>query len=99
MSDLREKLQTEVDQCDWSMLRPHHNRGAVFLLEDPVSLLDAAVAVATDDAEKVKKWQQNNIIRQPNNDETESWEKNDLRKFADFIIIQPYVLIKLKPLS
>lgn len=91
---LAKKLETEIDSCDWSMLKAHHERGAVFILEDPISLVDAGVAIATDNVEQIKAWQQTELIRNLRDQEVETFKKEEYRKIAKFLIIQPYVLIK-----
>ncbi|MDH5581478.1 MAG: DUF2288 domain-containing protein [Bdellovibrionales bacterium] len=96
MSDeLKEKLSTEIETCDWSMLSIHNKSDSIIVVEASLDLLEAGVALATDDVEKVKGWQNKGQIRRPLPKEVESWEKSPNEKLAKFIIIQPFVLIQL----
>ncbi len=92
---LKDKLATEVESCDWSMLSIHQKREAIILIDGSIELLDAGVALATDDAESVKIWQKDDLIRRPTESEISQWEKDPHNKFAKFLIIQPFVLIQL----
>jgi hypothetical protein len=94
MKELKEKLQTEVEQADWDMLRVHHEKGSVFFIHGHLELLDVAVAVAKDKAEFIKVWLDSNELARPSEIEIEEYEKEPYRKICDFIIIQPYVLAK-----
>lgn len=95
MDKLREKLQTEIEQADWDMLRTHHENGAVFIVSGSVSLLDAAVAIAEDKTQFVKIWLDNGELARPTDKQVQQFEKNQFEKICDFVIIQPYVLVSL----
>ena len=94
MNDLKDKLKNEVDQADWDLLKVHHENGAVFCVHGPLGLLDVAVAVAQDKTQFVKIWLDNGELKRPTEDEVAQFEKEPFKKICDFIIIQPYVLIK-----
>ena len=95
MSDLKEKLKTEIEQADWDMLRVHHERGALFLVDQKLDLLDVGVAIAEDNISLVKIWLDNKELYQVSVEEVSEFEKNDREKLGDFIIIQPYVLLQV----
>ena len=84
----------EVDKASWAMLRDHHERGAVFLVKD-LDLVDAAVALAQDQAAKVKIWLDGGNLVKVEDEDAENYEKSASEENFQFIIIQPYVLIKL----
>lgn len=84
----------EVDKASWAMLRDHHKRGAVFLVKD-LDLVDAAAALAQDEAAKVKLWLDGGNLVKVEDEEAEDYEKSASEENFQFIIIQPYVLIKL----
>jgi hypothetical protein len=93
--ELKKKLATEIEECDWSLLRDHYKRQALVLVEPDVDLVDAGVALALDDAESVKAWQAKNWIRKPTENEVDSWEGDPYKRLARFVIVQPFVLIQL----
>lgn len=94
--ELIEKLKNEIDHCDWEMLKIHHQNGAVFLLHDSLALEEVGVALAKDQAEKVKEWMEKSWLYRPTDAQAVEWEKKSTKELASFLIIQPYVLIKLK---
>ncbi len=94
MEDLKQKLANEVDQADWDMLRIHHQNHAVYLVLEDLLLLDVAVAIAQDKVSFVKIWLDNQQLRRPTDKEVQDYEKSKFAKNFEFIILQPYVLIK-----
>ena len=90
--DLREKFVSEVEECDWDMLKPHHERGAVFIVGKNIDLIDVAVALGEDKVDQVKIWLDNGDFFKL--EDTENYEKTPYEKFAKFLIVQPYVLVK-----
>lgn len=95
MEELREKLKTEIDQTDWNALKIHHENGAVFIVDDKLELIDVGVAIAMDKLDFVKIWLDNDQLKRPTEEQVEQFNQNEYEKLADFLIIQPYVLIKL----
>ena len=92
---LADKLKTEVEECDWSMLDKHLEKEAVIIASPEIDLLSVGLALAQDDAESVKAWQGSNALRKPNKDDIDAWKKDPYKKFAKFIIIQPFVIIQV----
>lgn len=95
MSELREKLKTEIDQADWSMLKPHYEKNAVFLIEADIDLITAGVAVAEDKSQIVSMWLTDKKMYRPTDEQVKSFEADQYKKRFNFIIIQPYVLVQL----
>ncbi len=95
VEDLKDKLKTEVEQADWDMLKIHHQNGAVFIVSSPLELLDAAVAIAQDKSQFVKLWLDNGELARPTEKQVKNFEEKPYEKICDFVIIQPYVLVRL----
>ena len=89
---LREKLADEVGTVAWSWLRPHHERGILFLVAEELELLEVALAVAEDRVEKVKAWLEAGHLCQPQPEQVEVWESCG-GLFAG-VIVKPYVFFK-----
>ena len=85
-----------MDECSWDLLKAHYDRGAVFLIKENITLVDAAVALAVDDVEQVKKWQNEEVIQPLTEDLKEELKSKPLEKLVKFIIVQPYVLVQKK---
>ncbi|MAQ18020.1 MAG: hypothetical protein CMN30_24885 [Sandaracinus sp.] len=89
---LREKLEAEVLPATWAALEPHARRNALFVVAEGTELVDAAVAVASDDQETVGRWIQDTTIRRPTLDEVTAWDEAPVAFYA--IIVQPFVLCR-----
>ena len=94
-NELEEKLIKEIQSANWNMLEPHFKRDAVFLVSGDLDLVSVGLAIAGDQADLIKGWQEKNQFRRPNESEIELWKKDESKNFAQFLIIQPYVIVKL----
>ena len=92
---LKDKLKSEIDQADWSMLKVHHDNGALFVVSNKLNLVDVAAAVALDEVNLVKIWLENGDLRRLEDNHVKEFEKNQQVKIGDVVIVQPYVLMKL----
>jgi len=88
-------FQNQVDEADWSLLAPHHTRGALFIVDRELDLVEVATAIAQDDLNRVQIWLGNSQLRRPSEEEEKSWSEDQHRKMAQFLIVQPYVIIQL----
>lgn len=90
--DLRERLKKDIGVEEWVVMRPHFWRGALILLEESLELIEVGEAVAQDDHVKVQEWIQSGLLKKPDEDQAKKWEIEKAR--FDFLIVQPYVLVK-----
>ena len=90
MSDLRKKLQTEIEECDWNLLDKNLERGAVILVESSLDLVDVGVAIAEDQTQTVANWLNDRKLLNISMEDAETYKDS---KFQ-FLIIQPYVLVQ-----
>lgn len=91
---LYEKLESEIESCDWEALADHFERGAILIVDGSLDLAEAGVAMANDDTKTIENWLNQSMITKPTLDDKEVWSQNHKTKFARFLIIQPYVLIQ-----
>lgn len=90
---LREQLESELGDCLASDLKAHLERGAVVIVAPEIPLIDAAQAVAEDDADSVKYWIEKESFRRPKESEMTAWSDNPELKFRS-VIVRPYVLVQ-----
>ncbi len=88
--ELRERLQRERGRVQWSDLRAHNDRMALFLVVE-VDLLDVAVAVAEDDTIAVQGWIDGQQLVRPSRAQLSKWQDDQGKPF-DSVVVQPYVL-------
>lgn len=91
MSDLKEKLENEIQQIEWEQLKPHHERQALVMVSQELLLIDVALAFAEDNTESVKKWMDKKLVYKPSPLDT---ARHPSEKTFIFIIVQPFVLVQ-----
>lgn len=94
---LRDRLLKDLEDASWDMLAPHHEREALFVIGEDVELVDAGIALANDDVELVKEWQQTGRIKRPTEDDVDEYSQDKDKHVWQFLIIQPYVIVKKIP--
>ncbi len=96
-NDLRQRLTAEIDFADWQDLLPHFARQRVFACRDGLALLDAATAVALDDVDTIRKWIFSGLLHTPDDEQATRWLA--AKAVFRFVIIQPYVLVKIREVA
>jgi len=92
MSDaIRDKLAQEEGPVLWRDLRAHAKRGGLLLVAGELTLLEAATAIATDDAARVEAWLTAGHLLKPSLPALESWEE-ELDKPFRAVVVQPFAL-------
>ncbi len=90
--DTRQKLRDEQMLCDFAALRPHQKRDALFVVRNPLPLVEAGLSIAKDDAMSLDAWMKAGLFGRPTNAELEDWEAREAPSLT-CLILQPYVLV------
>ena len=77
---------------DWTTLEPFFARGQLLRVAPSLSLLDAAVAVAEDDAEQVAQWQQADTFGTVSDAEALAWQQANATLWT--VVVRPFVLVQ-----
>lgn len=93
MSDLREKLQQNLDEAEWEWLIPHVRKDAVIVVAENLDLLDVGEAIASDNILSVQHWIDEQLLAKPTLDQVGEWNLNREKRF-NALIVEPYVIIK-----
>ena len=93
--DLREKLAGEIDVTDWEALAPHATAGRLFVVATELTLLEAAVAVASDDKEQVEPWIASGQLARPTVSQVEQFQSQRGLALA-CVIVSPFVLVQAR---
>jgi hypothetical protein len=80
--------ELEVQQVDWGMLRPHAERGALYLLDDTEDLMAVAVAIRDDDVAKIRSLMETQSLVLADQGVVDGPDEPEFR----FVIVQPYVV-------
>lgn len=89
--ELRAKLEEEILEATWYALKPHAERGVLILVEQPLALTDAGLALAYDDTPTVEKWLGEGLLYKPSPEHIDNWN-NSTNKWFSMSIVQPFVL-------
>lgn len=89
----RISLEQQVDEVTWDMLVPHIEKGQFLVVGQSLDFLGTAVAIAEDDAEKVKIWIEHGHLNRPSPESLESWSLVVGKQFR-FLIVRPFILIQ-----
>lgn len=93
MSDLREKLQQNIDEAEWEWLIPHVQKDGVIVVAKNLDLLDVGEAIAGDNIPSVQRWIDEQLLAKPTIDQVGEWNLNRTKRF-NALIVEPYVLIQ-----
>lgn len=97
MSDqLREKLRGEIAAVDAAALLPHYRRGGLLVVAVHLDLLDAAEAIASDDASRVSALLEAGELAKPSLAELADWCADTALRLQ-VVIVQPFVIAQLLP--
>lgn len=61
-SELNKRLESEVGTAPWSILKAHHRRGALVVVDSSLDLVAVGAAVVVDDTEVIKNWMSMNQL-------------------------------------
>lgn len=92
MEDLRSKLHLETAPMSWRVLAPFFARGQLLWIGAELSLLDAAVAVAQDDSERVQQWMAAGYMAQVSDAQAMQWNEAQAELWA--VVVRPFVLVQ-----
>lgn len=93
--DLKEKLNKEVLETNWPPLVDHFARGAVYLVDRELDLVEVGLTMADDDVSRIKSYLDDGLMYPPTPEEATSFSEDE-SLFFNMLIIEPYVLIQRK---
>ncbi len=96
MSEIKNQLVDDLAEVEWERLRPHFDRDGLILVAPDLEILEAASAVADNDAAKVGSWLESTLLTKPDAEMIAAWDEEPKRLFS-VLIVQPFVLFKEIP--
>ncbi len=97
---MRDELLAKLGVVLWSDLQAHAKRDALIVVTGALDIVDAGVALAQNDVERVQQWIQSGLLTKPTAAELELWSIDSAARF-ETLIIAPFVLMRprARPLS
>ncbi|MEO0455824.1 MAG: DUF2288 domain-containing protein [Cyanobacteria bacterium P01_A01_bin.114] len=96
--DLRQELTNMVGPAVWEWIKPHASRDAVVVVDPQLDLVEAGLALATDNVQAVQRWIGEALIAKPTPEQLTVWGGDHGKRFNS-LIVQPYVLVQDMPVS
>lgn len=92
--DVEFDFSNEIQKASWQILEPHHRRGGLFSISDKLDLATVAFAISKDKVDLVKIWLDNGDFKKVEDQDVKNFDMKSEEEIAEFIIVQPYVIIK-----
>jgi len=89
---LKDKLNLETAQIEWSALQRDFAAGRVISVHQSLDLVDVAKAFAEDDSKLVKEWMELNQVHPVTDEQATAWFEADADVWA--VVIRPWVLVQ-----
>ncbi|WP_313210596.1 DUF2288 domain-containing protein [Stutzerimonas nitrititolerans] len=86
------KLLGETAAISWQELQPFFARGALLQVAGDCDLVEAALAVAQDDGDKVAQWMANGQLGRLEVEQAKDWQARDPDLWA--VVVAPWVLVQ-----
>jgi hypothetical protein len=90
---MRERLAAYLGDVFWTDLRAHAARDALIVVAEDLDMLDAGVAIASNDTKTVAAWIDERRLSKPSTDDLARWPSEPLATFES-LVVAPYVLIR-----
>jgi len=90
---LAKQLTQECAVIEWSMLKPHYDRGALIIVKEGVDIITTGVQIAGNNTQLVQKWIDDQTLIKPTSDQASEWEQCN-RSFRS-VVIAPFVLMQM----
>lgn len=90
---LKEELALNIDEAEWSWLKPHLDRDALITVASVLDLAEAGERIAANDSHTVSAWITAAKVGKPTDEEIKKWNDEPGKKFL-ILIVSPYVLIQ-----
>jgi hypothetical protein len=87
-------FSNEIQKGKWELLKPHYERETVFVVNDPLDLQTVGHCLAKDQVNILKIWLDNNEVEKLDEDSIAPLVKQPTAELFDFLIVQPFILIK-----
>jgi len=92
--DVEFDFSNEIQKGRWELIEPHFNRGTVFIINEPLDLQTVGHCLAKDQVNILKIWLDSKEVVKLEEEDLGNYVENPSADFCDFLIVQPFILIK-----
>ncbi|RMF26451.1 MAG: DUF2288 family protein, partial [Cyanobacteria bacterium J083] len=65
MQQLKQQLEEELATVTWNSLTDHAKRDGIIIIDSALNLIEAGIAIATDNSSLVQGWIEKKLITKP----------------------------------
>lgn len=87
-----DKIKKDIFTAKWTDLQRHYALGSVYLLDGEVDMVELSIAVASDDASKIKALLESGKMGQIPDETAQNFAKDN--SLFQCSIIQPFVFVQ-----
>ncbi|MGE8345096.1 DUF2288 domain-containing protein [Pseudomonas helleri] len=91
-STLYAKLLGETSTIEWKVLLPFFAKGDLLWVDPALDLIDAAIAVTQDEAEKIKAWMASGVFGKMTTEHALDVNARDPELWA--VVVSPWVMVQ-----
>ncbi len=91
-STLYAKLLGETSTIEWKVLQPFFAKGDLLWVDPALDLIDAAIAVTQDEAEKIKAWMASGVFGKMTAEHALDVNARDPELWA--VVVSPWVMVQ-----
>ena len=88
----RLKINSETARIRWSELQRYFASGRTRLVDEDLDLIEVAIQIHQDNADKVQRWMGDGKIRLVSDEEALQWLEGDIEVWA--CVVKPWVLVQ-----
>jgi hypothetical protein len=92
--DVEFDFSNEIQRGRWELLVAHYEKEAVFVVKDPLDLQTVGHCLAKDQVNVLKIWLDNKEVYKLEEEHIKELKENPTKDLFDFLIVQPFILIK-----
>jgi hypothetical protein len=93
LKSLKEKFEKEIMSSPWDSFTEHLRRDALLIIDNGLALTDAAISVASDNAQEIESYLSKSQVRKPTEEDIQNFGKSN--PDFSFLIIQPFILLQI----
>ncbi len=90
--ELRQKLNLDTGQLDWTELQRYFARGVVIAVGAELDLVEVALKFTQDDRSAIENWLTDGQIKRADDDNARHWNQAEIVFWA--IVVAPWLLVQ-----
>lgn len=90
--NIHDKINRETARIHWNELATFFASGKLIYISQDADLIDVAMAMTQDEADKVKQWMSAGQVYNATDEQAIEWQENNTEFWA--VVIKPWILVQ-----